>query len=293
MWLFVLLAIAPLIAADRSITIGTLDATQQLILGQLLGVYLEDKGFRVDYEVELSSITLHRAMAEGIVELAWEDPAVVWFLKYLKVEILADEELYQKVKELDEQEGLLWLGRSELEKQHVLVMQGERAEELEIETVSDLADYIEENTREIKVAMEDECFFRPDCYTSLKETYDLSISRADITTTMSGVGFGLLSSGEVDVLVALSTAPLITELELVKLVDDREALSPHRIGIVAREEVVGETAEISGLVGELIELSPSTSEMAQLNLRVHRGEDAEEVAREFLKKKGLIETGGV
>lgn len=255
----------------------------------MLGIYLEDKGFQVSYEVDLSSLTRFRTMAEGTVEIGWEDPAVAWFLKFLKVEILPDEKLYERVRELDKEEGLLWLGRANLEKQHVLVMTRERAEEMGVETISDLATYVGENPKEIRMAMEDECFFRPDCYGRLKGAYGLSFPRSDITTTMSGISFGLLSSGDVDAVVALSTEPMIVELELAKLEDDKEALVPHHIGIVAREEIVAESPELPELVAELTESSPTTAEMTQLNLRVYRGEDPEEVAREYLEEKGLVD----
>ncbi|MFQ6117022.1 MAG: glycine betaine ABC transporter substrate-binding protein, partial [Candidatus Bipolaricaulia bacterium] len=104
--LFALLIGLPLTAVDKPITIGILDSAQQQILGRMLGIYLEDKGFQVSYEVDLSSLTRFRTMAEGRVDVAWEDPATVWFLKFLKVEILPDEELYEQVKELDGEEGL-------------------------------------------------------------------------------------------------------------------------------------------------------------------------------------------
>lgn len=290
--LFVLLTPFLLTATDKPITVGILDSTQQQILGNMLGIYLEDKGFQASYEADLSSLTLFRTMAEGKVDIAWEDPAVVWFLKFLNVEILPDEELYEQVRELDEEEGLLWLGRSNLEKQHVLVMKRERAEELELETISDLAAYVKEKPRESRVAMKDEFFFRPDCYASLQEAYGLSFPRSDITTTVLGIGFGLLSSGEVDLIMALSTEPLITELGLVKLEDNKGALAPHHVGIVAREEIVAECPELLELIAGLIELSPSASEITQLNLRIYRGETPEAVAREYLKEKGLIDAGG-
>ena len=290
--LFVLLTSFLLTATDKSITVGILDSTQQQILGNMLGIYLEDKGLQISYEVDLSSLTLHRTMAEGRVDIAWEDPAVIWFLILFEVDILPDEELYERVRELDKERGLLWLGRSNLEKRYVLVMKRERAEELGVETISDLAAYVRENPREIRVAMEDEFFIRPDCYANLKEAYGLSFPRSDITTTVPGIGFGLLASGEVDVVVTLSTDPLIIELDLVKLEDDQEALTPHRIGIVAREEIVNEFPSLPELVDDLIRESPSTSEMVQLNLRVHNGEPPEEVAREYLKEKELIDTGG-
>ena len=188
--LFVLLASFLLAATDKPITVGILDSTQQQMLGNMLGVYLKDKGFRISYKVNLSSFTLRKTMTEGKVDIAWEDPAVIWFLILFEVDILPDEELYERIRELDKERGLLWLGRSNLENQYVLVMKRERAEELGVETISDLAAYVRENPREIRVAMEDEFFIRPDCYASLKEAYGLSFPRSDITTTVPGIGFG-------------------------------------------------------------------------------------------------------
>lgn len=281
--LVVLLTNRSLATTDKSITIGTLDSTQQQILGQMLGIYLENKGFQVSYKIVLSSFALHSMMAEGRVDIAWEDPATVWFLKFLKAEVLPPEELYEEVKELDEEESLLWLGRSNLEKQYVLVMKRERAEELGTETISELVGYVKEKPKEIRIAMPHEFFFRADCYLSLKQVYSFSFYRPNIETLAPGIGFGLLSDGKVDVVVALSTDPLIIELDLVKLEDDKEALIPHRVGIAARKETVNESPSLSGLVDDLIKKSPSPSEMTQLNLRVHNGEPPETVAREYLK----------
>ena len=248
-----------------------------------MGIYLENKGFQVGYKIVLSSFALHSTMAEGRVDIAWEDPATVWFLKFLKAEVLPPEELYEGVKELDEEEGLLWLARSNLEKQYVLVMKRDRAEELGTETISELVGCVKEKPKEIRIAMEHEFFFRPDCYLSLKQVYSFSFYRPNIETLAPGTGFGLLSDGKVDVVVALSTDPLVIELDLVKLEDDKEALTPHRVGIAAREETLNESPGLSELVDDLIKKSPSPSEMTQLNLRVHNGEPPEAVAREYLK----------
>lgn len=137
----------------------------------------------------------------------------------------------------------------------MLVMKRERPEELGTETISELVGYVKEKPKDIRSAMPHEFFFRPDCYLSLKQVYSFSFRRPNIETLAPGIGFDLLSDGKIDVVVALSTNPLIIELDLVKLEDDKEALIPHCVGIAAREETVNESPSLSELVDDLMMIS--------------------------------------
>jgi len=283
--LLVLLVSLPLAAGPKSITIGTLDFPQQQVLSQILGTYLEKEGFQVSYKADLNSISRWRAMEDKEVDIAWEDPAMVWFLKYFEVKTLPDEELYEEVRKLDREEELVWLGQSNLKKRYTLTMEQGRAEELGILQISDLAGYAKDSPGKIKVAMEDEFFIRPDCYTSLKEIYGLSLPRSRITTGFLGIGFGLLARGQIDVVIALSTEPLIRAWDLLQLVDDKEALPPYLVGLVAREQIVDSYPELPGLIEDLLKISPDASEVASLNLRVYNGESPVDIALEYLEGK--------
>lgn len=265
------------------ITIGTLDSAQEQVLGCLLGVYLQEHGFQVEYKTEFQSITRWRALGDGEVDLAWDDPKVVWFLKYFEVELLPEEELNRRVSELDREEGLLWLGRADLVQSYVLVMRGEEAEKLGIECVSDLVRLW--GRADLKMAMEDQFFIRPDGYGALKRAYGLSLPRSHIVTTFSGMALGLLAQGEVDVAVVPSTEPLLAQEGLRILVDDVEALPASRLGIVAREEVVSAQPRLPELIEGFLALVPTAAELGALSLRVHEGESPEEVAANYLGMK--------
>ncbi|MEA1964806.1 MAG: glycine betaine ABC transporter substrate-binding protein [Candidatus Aerophobetes bacterium] len=275
--------------AQPHITVGIQDSIQQEILGQIVGTYLEEKGFKVKYKMSLSNSSLYSALTKKEVDLAWQDPASVWFLKFLRTDILSSKKLYKEVKELEENKGLLWFKIANLENQYVPVMQRKKSEKLEITTISELADCVRKDEKKIRVVMSSEFFFRPDCYFDLKQIYGFSFYRPNVRLISSTIGFGLLSGDQVDVVFAFSTDPPIEKLNLIKLKDDKKALKSYCMGIVIREEIMDRFSDLSSLVEKLIRISPATSEIARLNLKVYNGVSSKEVAREYLREKGLID----
>ena len=274
--------------AQNHLTIGIQDSIQQEILGQIVGTYLEENGFEVEYRMSLSNSSLYSALAQKQVDLSYQDPALVWFLKYLKTDFLSSEELYKEVKELEKKEGLLWFEMPNLKIKYILVMRMEKSEELEIMTISELADYVRKNQKKFRSAMSSEFFFRSDCYFNLKQVYGLSFYKPNIKLVSPAVGFGLLCKDQVDVVFAFSTDPLIEKYKLNKLKDDKEVLQSHCMGIVVREKIIDMFPDLPGLIDNLSKISLPTSELTNLNLRIYNGESSKEVAREYLIKKGLI-----
>lgn len=274
--------------AQNHLTIGIQDSIQQEILGQIVGTYLEENGFEVEYRMSLSNSSLYSALTQKQVDLSYQDPALVWFLKYLKTDFLSSEELYKEVKELEKKEGLLWFEMPNLKIKYVLVMRMEKSEELEIMTISELADYVRKNQKKFRSAMSSEFFFRPDCYFNLKQVYGLSFYKPNIKLVSSAVGFGLLCKNQVDVVFAFSTDPLIGKYKLNKLKDDKEVLQSYCMGIVVREKIIDMFPDLPGLIDNLSKISLPTSELTNLNLRIYNGESSKEVVCEYLIKKGLI-----
>lgn len=111
---------------------------------------MDVNGFNVKYNVNLSNPSLYSALTQKQVDLAWLDPASVWFLKYLKTDILSSEELYKEIKELEKKEGLLWFETVDLENQYIVVMRREKSKELRITTISELADYVRINQKKLE-----------------------------------------------------------------------------------------------------------------------------------------------
>ena len=129
-----------------TIGIGSKAWTEQLILGNLLVELLERHGYPVDDRTGLGETpVLRNAMESGEIDLYWEYTGTVLMTVMEDEEISEAEEAYQRVKEWDQEENdITWLDYASANNTWTLMMLEEKAEELGIESISDLADHINE-----------------------------------------------------------------------------------------------------------------------------------------------------
>ena len=129
-----------------TIGIGSKAWTEQLILGNLLVELLESHGYPVDDRTGLGETpVLRNAMESGEIDLYWEYTGTVLMTVMEDEEITEAEEAYQRVKDWDEAENdIIWLDYASANNTWTLMMLEEKAEELGIESISDLADHINE-----------------------------------------------------------------------------------------------------------------------------------------------------
>jgi len=129
-----------------TIGIGSKAWTEQLILGNLLVELLESHGYPVDDRTGLGETpVLRNAMESGEIDLYWEYTGTVLMTVMEDEEISEAEEAYQRVKEWDQEENdITWLDYASANNTWTLMMLEEKAEELGIESISDLADHINE-----------------------------------------------------------------------------------------------------------------------------------------------------
>ena len=116
--------------------------------------------------------------------------------------------------------GVITLGRLGFENAYAVAMRRERARELGIRDIGDLAAVSERLT----LASDPEFFGRPE-WSRLREVYHLDglVTRGMDSTFM----YGAVRNGEVDAITAYSTDGRIAAFDLVVLGDPRQALPPY------------------------------------------------------------------
>jgi len=127
-----------------TLSVGSKEFTEQLILGKMAIIALEDAGFTVEDNTGLGGSTVARsALEEGAIDLYWEYTGTAWITHLGHDNPITDpEECYQAVKEEDAQNGLMWLDYAPLNNTYTIMLRRDMAEELGIETISDLAAYL-------------------------------------------------------------------------------------------------------------------------------------------------------
>ena len=121
--------------------------TEQLILSHMLIDLLEAHGYPVKDRTSLGeSPVLRKALKSGQIDLYWEYTGTTLMTEMGESEITEAVEAYNKVKEWDyKNNDIVWLDYAKANNTYTLMMKKDRAEELEVKTISDLANYINSN----------------------------------------------------------------------------------------------------------------------------------------------------
>ena len=128
-----------------SVTVGSKEFTEQLILGHITKLALEDAGASASDQIGLvGSTTVREALTSGEIDLYWEYLGTGW-VTYLGNEsgIPDVQEQFEAVRDADLENGITWLEPAPFNNTYAIAMTDEASEELGITTISEIGDLIE------------------------------------------------------------------------------------------------------------------------------------------------------
>ena len=271
------------------VRIATKPMTEQYILGEMLGLLIEQAGYTVEITKGVGGGTnnIHPAMESGEFDLYPEYTSSGWVLVLNhQAEGVDDGEMFAQLKqEYQEQFNMTWVGMYGFNNTFAVAVRGDVAAEYSLENTSDLAavagaltfggnpDYIE----------------RQDGFPALCQTYGLDFG--NVVDIDIGLKYQALSSGDIDVTNAFTTDAQLAnpDTKLVTLADDKHLQVNYFCSTVVRQDAL---EKFPGLEEVLMQMDGllSDQEMASLNYKVEvEGLDELDVARDFLMQKGLLE----
>ncbi|QFT85847.1 Putative osmoprotectant uptake system substrate-binding protein OsmF precursor [Halomonas sp. THAF12] len=282
-----LLAATPALAQADTITVGGKNFTEQLILADMTVQYLDARGYEVEERSGMGTTVLRQAQENGQVDLYWEYTGTS-LISYNKVtESLSPEEAYQRVKALDAEKGLVWLDPSEANNTYALAMREDQARELDIASISDLAEAINAG-HELVLASNATFYSRDDGLRPMQETYGFEFGRRNVKRMDQGLTLPSLDQEEVDVAMTTATNGRIPALDLTVLEDDRRFFPDYALTPVVREETLTANPDLAEQMNALSALLDDQT-MARLNARVDvERETVEDVAEAFLEQHDLL-----
>ncbi|HSI66697.1 MAG TPA: glycine betaine ABC transporter substrate-binding protein, partial [Planococcus sp. (in: firmicutes)] len=272
--------------AGKEVTVGGKNFTEQYLLSEMTTFLLVEEGFKVNQMNNLGSSVVRSALVNGQVDMMWEYTGTA-LITYMGEESIADpDEAFQRVKEIDSKNGIHWMNMSEVNNTYALVMRSEQAEELGIESISDLGDYINENPGELSMASDAEFANRSDGLPGVEETYGFNFGSGQINQMDLGLTQRSLNNEQVDVSVAFETDATIRSYDLVVLEDDEQFFPPYRIAMTINQEVFEEYPEIEEITARLADNLDSDI-MRELNYLVDvEGQSVSIVAYDWLVENG-------
>jgi len=262
-----------------AIKIGAQDFGESAILASIYDQALDGAGFDSDVaEVGGFRDLLFAAFESGDVNLAPE--YVASEANFLEAgSASADlEASMEALQPLLEAKGLTALDPSEAIDQNVFVMTSERADELGIESLSDLA----EKGADLTLGAPQDCEENAFCIPGLQEVYDLDMS-GNFTPLDAGVIATSLNEGAIDVATLFSTDGRLADEDWVVLEDDKGLAGADNIVPVLSQELVDAYGDqLTGVLND-ISAQLTTDDMIAMNKAYDIDhEDAEDIAADWL-----------
>ena len=270
------------------VKIATKPMTEQYILGEMLGLIIEDAGYEVEITKGIGGGTnnIHPAMEKGEFDLYPEYTSSGWVM-VLKHDAASvdDATILDSLKsEYQEKFQMTWVGLYGFNNTYTVAVREEVAQQYDLKTASDLAAV----AGELNFGGNPDYIERADGFPLLAETYGLefkSVNDIDI-----GLKYQALQNGDIDVTNAFTTDAQLGNpaAGLVTLEDDLHLQVNYFCSTVVRQDAL---EKYPGLEEALMKLDGllSDSEMAHLNYLVEvEGVDEKEVARDFLVEKGVL-----
>ena len=283
-------SVDPAALEGASLSVGSKDFDEQLLLGQLAIQTLSAAGATVSDDTNIQGSTAARnALIRGEIDTYYDYTGTGWIVYLKHTENIADpEELYQNVAQEDLKEnGLVWGQPAPFNNTYTMAVTEEFAEENSVATLSDMATYIDENP-DSSVCVESEFAARPDGLPGMAKAYDMSIPESSIQSLGVGVIYPQIDQGECDFGEVFTTDGRISALGLLPLEDDKSFFPLYNGAPIVSEE----NAEGDAILEVLAPLSETltTEVMAELNAKVSaEGLPVEDVASDYLTAEGFIE----
>lgn len=272
---------------ERKIIIGSKRFTESYILGEMLKQIAEQTNEApVDYRPGLGNTgIIYAALTEGLIDIYPE------YTGTIAVEILKRPALSSaKPAVLNEYLHPLQLEASPslgFQDNYALAMRKERAEELGIQTISDLAAY-----PGLILGFSPEFMGRGDGWAGLRSS-SYSFPQKEIKTIDHSLSYEALMQNKIDVTDIYSTDPKIQEYALKVLMDDRHFFPSYEGVLLYRLESAGNFPE-TWKAFQKLNNRISTQEMLSLNAEAElQGINFAAIANNFLQESNDLRQQGM
>ena len=271
---------------EKTINIATKPMTEGYILGQMLTELIEqdtDLKVNITNGVGGGTSNIHPAIVKGEFDLYPEYTGTSWEA-VLKKEASYDESKFDELqKEYKEKYNLEYVNLYGFNNTYGLAVNKDIAEKYNLKTYSDLAKV----SNNLIFGAEYDFFEREDGYKELQKVYNIDFKKKidmDI-----GLKYQAMKDKKIDVMVIFTTDGQLAVSDVIVLEDDKKMYPSYRAGTVVRSEILSEYPELKPVLEKLNNILDDKT-MADLNYQVEsKGKKPEDVAREYLQEKGLLE----
>jgi glycine betaine/choline ABC-type transport system substrate-binding protein len=272
-----------------SLTIGSKNFTEQIVLGEIYAQALEAAGYDVSTDLNLGSEQVAlRALEAGEISgyPEYTSTALTAFFDFAPEDVPANaQEAFAASEEDFAKQGLVAYPPTPFSSANAVGLLSETADELGVTSISDL----EGKSQDLDLYGSPECRQRIDCLVGLEENYGLEFK--SFTPVDIGARYEVLDNGDADLSILFTTdAQLFASDDYTILEDDQGVLPAGNVIFIATQEAADEAGPDFGATIEQVQENLSLEVMQELNARVDIDrEKPADAARSYLEEFGYIE----
>jgi osmoprotectant transport system permease protein len=262
----VVAAVAPSISSPKTAyVIGAKSFSEQYILSALMASRVTQERSSAAQRVGLGSVIAFKALANNEIDAYVDYSGTVWANVLGRTDTPSRQQMLEELAaQLREQYGVTLLGALGFENAYALAMRKDKAAELGIRTIADLA----RHSGQLRLGTDFEFLARPE-WTALRDRYGLGFreQRQYQSTFM----YRAVASGDVDVISAFSSDGRIAAYDLVVLEDPQQVILPYDAIVLLSPQRAADAALRRALL-PLVDAIPIEL-MREANQMVDRDED--------------------
>jgi len=267
-----------------TITVGSFNFGESLILGEIYAQVLEANGYSVSRTFNLGSRELvYPALVSGDIDLLPEYTGSLLTFQE-GVPVPDEDETYAAMVAAITTDELVALDYSPAQDKNGIVVTGDTATSLGLTKVSDLAAH----NGTLSFGGPPECPERPLCLLGLQDLYGLEFASFSPLDAGGPLTVAALEGGDIDVALLFTTSGVIAAKGFVLLEDDGGLQPAENVVPITTDEIIAAYGDDLVALLNAVSAKITTSGLTDLNKGYDiDAEDADALAREWLQDNGF------
>ncbi len=265
-------------ASSATIRVGSKDFTENLIVGEIYALALENAGYKVKRVPSIASSVIHKSLVNNQIDL-YPEYTGTGLITVLKEKPLTDpDQVYKAVKKGYEKKfNITWLNYSKANDGQGLVIRTDVAKKYGITTISDL----QKHASQLRFASQGEFDQRADGIPALTKVYG-PFNWKSSKVYDNSLKYQVLKNNKADVAPAYTTeGQLVNTKEFTLLKDDKHVWPPYNLAPVVRDSVLKAHPDIKTILNK-VSAKLDTKTITALNAKVDVDkQDYKKVAKDF------------
>ncbi|MGO1469177.1 MAG: glycine betaine ABC transporter substrate-binding protein [Tissierella sp.] len=282
---------------ENPIVVGSFVDTEGGILGNMVLLALEEKGYTITDKVQFGTPDVHRnALLQDELDIGIDYTGNgQYYSEGFDEEVWGDlEEGYNSIKTYDEENNdLIWLEPAKANNTEMLAVKKDFAKDNDLETLEDFADYVNDGG-EVKFITSQLFAEKEMGLLGMEEGYGFKLDSDQLIMLPHGntaETISALENGTDDVNIALvyGTDGSLPDLDMVVLKDPLSIPPVFEPSVVVRSEVLEEHPQIKDIIEDVFK-TLDLEKLQDMNKKVIvDGLSPKDVAKEYLTEEGILD----